>query len=99
MPNMAYSIVYKSYAEKDIWEIADYLSEHSMSAAIDFLTEVKKHIEGLVDMPLMYPKINQHKDYRKMVVGDYVVVYIVTEREILIVRVVSGKRNYREELR
>ena len=97
---MAYSIVYKAYAERDIWEIADYLSDHSMPAAVEFLQTVKKRIENLVDMPLIFPKISPHQDYRKMVVGSYVVLYIVNERakEILIMRVVHGKRNYQTEL-
>ena len=98
--NMAYSIIYKAYAEQDIWEIADYLSDHSMPAAVEFLQAVKKRIEGLADMPLMCPKINPRQDYRKMLVGSYVVLYIVNEhtKEILIMRVVHGKRNYQEEL-
>jgi len=97
---MAYSITYKAYAEQDIWEIADYLSDHSISAAAEFLQTVKERIEGLADMPLMYPKINPHQDYRKMVVSSYAVLYIVNEhaKEILIIRVVHGKRNYQEQL-
>ena len=97
---MLYKIVYKAYAERDIWEIADYLSDNSMSAAEKFLRAVKVQIEGLVNMPLIYPKINTHQDYRKMVVGEYVVVYIANEKtkEILIMRVVHGKRNYQSEL-
>ena len=96
---MAYSIVYKAYAERDIWEIADYLSDHSIPAAVNFLQTVKKRIEDLIDMPLMCPKISPHQDYRKMVVGSYVVLYIVNEhaKEILIMRVVHGKRNYQAE--
>jgi len=97
---MGYRIVYKAYAERDIWEIADYLSDHSLSAAEGFLREVKDKIERLIDTPLMYPKISSYQDYRKMVVGDYVVVYIINEqsKEILIMRVVHGKRNYQEEI-
>ena len=97
---MAYRIVYKAYAERDIWEIADYLSDHSMPAAVKFLQEVKRRIEGLADMPLMCPKIDSHQDYRKMVVDNYVVTYIVNEqvKEVLIMRVVHRKRNYRSEL-
>jgi len=97
---MAYRIVYKAYAERDIWEIADYLSDHSMPAAVKFLQEVKRRIEGLADMPLMCPKIASHQDYRKMVVGNYVVAYIVNEqaKEVLIMRVVHGRRNYQSEL-
>jgi len=91
---MAYKIVYKAYAERDIWEIAAYLSEHS--AAEKFLREVKDKIEKLTEMPFMYPKIAQYKDYRKIVAGNYVIVYLADEQaeEILIMRVVHGKRNY-----
>ena len=97
---MAYNIVYTAYAERDIWQVADYLSEYSIEAAEKFLHTVKDRIEKLTDMPLMYPKINPHQEYRKMPVGDYVVVYLVNERinQIIILRVVHGKRNYQAEL-
>ena len=93
-------IVYKAYAERDIWEIADYLSDYSMLAAEKFLREIKSKIETLADRPLMYTKIEFYHEYRKMAAGSYVVVYIVNEqtKEILIIRVVHGKRNYQEEL-
>jgi len=96
---MAYRIVYKAYAERDMWEIAEYLSEHSIPAMQKFMREVRERIERLKDMPLMCPKIEPALDYRKMVVGKYVVVYIVNERakQILILRVVHGKRNYHNE--
>jgi plasmid stabilization system protein ParE len=91
--------IYKAYAERDIWEIADYLSDYSMPAAVEFLHEVKQRIELLAEMPLIYPKINSHQDYRKMVVGNYVVAYIVKEqaKKVLIMRVVHGKQNYQNE--
>jgi plasmid stabilization system protein ParE len=97
---MPYKIVYKAYAERDIWEIADYLSDHSMPAAEKFLREVKSRIEALAEMPLMCPKITTNQEYRKMVVGRYVVAYIANEqtKEILIMRVVHGKRDYQSEL-
>jgi plasmid stabilization system protein ParE len=97
---MAYRIVYKAFAERDIWEIADYLSEHSLPAMQAFMREVKSRIEGLKDMPLMYPKIDHNREYRKMVVGDYVVVYLpdAQSKQIIILRVVHGRRNYRVDL-
>ena len=97
---MPYKIVYKAYAERDIWEIADYLSDHSIQATENFLREIKSRIESLADMPLMYPKIDPHQEYRKMVVGQYVVAYIVNKqaKEVLIMRVVYGRRNYQDEL-
>jgi len=90
-------MAYKAYAERDIWEIADYLSEHSVSAAEEFLCEIKRKIESLAEMPLMCPKIASNQEYRKLVVGKYVVAYIANEqaKEVLIMRIVHGKRNYR----
>jgi plasmid stabilization system protein ParE len=97
---MPYKIVYRACAERDIWEIADYLSDHSMPAAEKFLREVKSRIEVLAEMPLMYPKIDPDWEYRKMVVGNYVVAYIVDEqsKDVVIIRVVHGKRNYQDEI-
>jgi len=97
---MPYRIVYRAYAEKDIWEIADYLSDHSVFAAETFLSELRSKIERLTETPLIYPKIDLYKEYRKMVVGNYVVVYAFYEQteEIAIIRVVHGKRNYQENI-
>ena len=97
---MAYNIVYTAFAERDIWQTADYLSDHSIEATKEFLHIIKDRIEKLADMPLMYPKINPHQEYRKMPVGDYVVVYVVNElaNQVVILRVVHGKRNYQAEL-
>lgn len=68
-----------AYAERDIWEIADYLSDYSMSVAVEFLFEVKRRIEGLVDMPLVCPKINSYQDCKKMAICDYVVAYLLNK--------------------
>ena len=97
---MPYRIVYRAYAEKDIWEIADYLSDYSVSVAETFLSELRGKIERHTETPLIYPKIDLYKEYRKMVVGNYVVVYAFYEQteEIAIIRVVHGKRNYQENI-
>ena len=97
---MIYKIVYKPYAERDMWEIAAYLSDYSVPTAQNFLKKLKEKIEGLSEMPLRFPKINPHKEYRKMVVDKYVVVYLVDERrnQVLIVRVVHGMRNYQDSI-
>ncbi len=97
---MIYKIVYTPYAERDIWEIADYLSDFSVTTARQFLLTLKAKIEELADLPLKYPMIDPGLPYRKMVVDKYVVLYIVDDdrQEVLIMRVVHDKRNYRSEL-
>ncbi len=97
---MAYKIVYKPYAERDLWETADYLADRSIPAAKHFLKKLKTTIEGLSEMPLRYPLINSNREYRKMSVPPYVVVYIVDERAktVQIVRIVHGKRNYQDNI-
>jgi len=97
---MIYKIVYNPYAERDMWEIADYFSEHSVSAAQKFLRNLKEKIEGLSEMPLRYPKINSQQEYRKMAVDKYVVVYLVNEhqKKVLIIRVVNGMRDYQSDI-
>jgi plasmid stabilization system protein ParE len=95
---MAYKISYKAYAERDIWEIANYLSDYSISAAEKFLRTIKANISGLSEMPLRYPKVESNSEYRKMVVDKYVVLYIVEEnpKKVLVMRIVHGMRNYKE---
>ena len=93
---MVYKIVYKPYAERDIWEIAASLSDYSVPAAQNFLNTLKEKIEGLSEMPLRFPKINSHTEYRKMVVDKYIVAYLVDERQnqVVIVSIVHGMRSY-----
>ncbi len=93
---MAYKIVYRSRAELDIWQIADYLADFPGAVARQFLLELKEGIEGLADLPLRHPVISPGAPYRKMMVGKYVVIYAVERdrREVLIMRVVHGKRDY-----
>ena len=97
---MAYRISYKPYAERDMWQIADFISEDSIIAAQKFLSNLKEKIEGLSDMPYKYPKIDPDKEYRKMVVDRYVVLYVVEEqsKKVLIMRVVHGMRNYQDKI-
>ena len=97
---MTYKIIYKPYAERDMWEIVDCLSEHSVSAAQKFLRKLKEKIEGLSEMPFRYPKINSQQEYRKMSVDKYVVAYLVDELQghVLIIRVVHGMRNYQNDI-
>ena len=97
---MTYSIVYRPYAERDIWEIADSMSEYSTAAARKFLQKLQEKIESLSEMPLLYQKISSQQEYRKMVVDKYVVVYYVDEqeRQVIIVRVVHGMRNYQDSI-
>jgi len=97
---MAYKIIYKAYAERDLWELADYLSDYSLSAAEKFLLAVKTKIERLKDTPLIYPLIDPGYGYRKMVVGRHIVIYMVNEqaKEVLILRVVHGKRDYQNNI-
>ncbi|MCL1975649.1 MAG: type II toxin-antitoxin system RelE/ParE family toxin [Firmicutes bacterium] len=96
---MVYKIVYKPYAEHDIWEIAAFLWEYSISAAHSLLKKIKFNIKGLSEMPLRFPKINPHQEYRKMMVEKYIVVYLVDEcqNQVIIIRVVHGMRNYQEQ--
>ena len=96
---MAYKISYKAYAERDMWQITDYISDDSIHAAQKFLSTLKEKISSLSDMPYRYPKIDPDKEYRKMVVGRYVVLYVVEERakKVIIMRVVHGMRNYQDE--
>ena len=97
---MTYSIVYKPYAERDIWEISDSLSDYSVSAAQEFLAKLRKKIAALSEMPHRFQKISSGQEYRKMVVDKYVVIFLVDEHanQVFIMRVVHGMRNYQNNV-
>ena len=93
---MACKIIYKASANQDLQEITEYLFEYSAQATVKFLKDVKSRIEILAAMPKAGSQISPFHNYRKMVVGDYVIVYLFDKHseDVVIFRIVHGRRNY-----
>ena len=93
-----YEVTYLSLAENDLKEILDYLSTQSKSAAITFLDNLDRSVTRLNNFPEIgsIPKDDrlQKLGYRIIIVDDYLVFYVVKEKEVEFRRIIHGRRRY-----
>ena len=88
-------------AENDLDEIMRYYCEELFipQAAANFHNKIQKQIDLIDDNPFMYPLHHDEKlsaeGYRFVVIGKYIMFYIVSEDEtsVDIIRIVYGGRN------
>ena len=85
-------------ARADYFSILDYISNTLINpdAADAFSDELQKSIKLAQSFPEMHPVEMKIKyEYRKMVVGNYLVFYVVLEKEIVIVRILNNRQNFK----
>ena len=93
-----YTIRYLSPAQKDLIAIFEYISKDNPTAAISHLKRFDKAIFKLALNPLLgvIPNDTRLKKlgYRMLIVGKYLVFYVVKGQIVQIRRVIHGARRY-----
>jgi len=93
-----YHIEYLPIAQEDLTSIIEYIQIDDPLAAQSFLDEVDKTILKLEDFPRMgsIPKDMRlmNLNYRILIIGNYLVFYVVLDEIIEIRRILHGKRQY-----
>ena len=93
------TIRYLSPAQKDLIAIFEYISKDNPTVAISHLERFDKSISQLVLNPLIGVIPNDERlkklGYRMLVVGKYLVFYVVKGKTVQIRRVSHGARRYR----
>ncbi|NGQ96118.1 type II toxin-antitoxin system RelE/ParE family toxin [Brevibacillus sp. SYP-B805] len=91
-------IKYLPVAMKDLEEILSYIERDNPPAAMALLDNLDSTISKLAQFPYMgkIPKDNYllQKEYRILVVENYLVFYVIMEDIIEIRRILHGKRKY-----
>lgn len=103
---MRYDVQITKKATADLDAIYYYFSSELVAnkAAIDLLNRIENSILGLQDFPyaysLMKDELLQLKGYRRLVVGNYSIFYIVIEKDkrVIVMRILYSRRNYNEFL-
>ncbi len=83
-------------AAQDLEEIVDFLSGFYVSVALDQYDNLIEKINKLPSFPFLHPVYKPGKynyEYRKMVVDNYLVFYVVLDDAIEIHRILHQKRN------
>jgi toxin ParE1/3/4 len=93
-----FRVEYLPIAEKDLTEIVEYILNDNTSAAVGFIDEIDKAVSKLCFFPFMGhvpkdPRLIQ-LNYRMLVVGNYLVFYVVLDENVEIRRIIHAKRKY-----
>jgi len=90
-----FPVVWTASAENDLLHIADYIAEYSVSAAFKLTQRIRQSVLPLSSFPYMFRESEKMLGCREIVAhSNYLVFYRVTERQIEIVGVVHGRREF-----
>ncbi len=93
-----YEIFYLQTAERDLYEIFDYIKKDNPSAASSMLEKIDKAVSQLSINPEIgvVPRNTRLRNlgYRMLIVEKYLVFYVVKEKSVHIRRVIHGARKY-----
>jgi addiction module RelE/StbE family toxin len=78
---MEYSVIYLPEAKNNLDDIDEYLNQFYPSTAANFFQNLEDKISLLKTMPLMYAEYIHNKKYRRCIVDDYLVFYVVDEEK------------------
>jgi len=97
---MSYNVTFLPDADRDMDDIAEYLSKFYPNTARNFFAQLKKQLQLLETMPLMYPAYDADPFFRKMIINDYLLFYSVDEKRTLITvhRIFHSKRNISQQI-
>ena len=101
-----YKVKFTLIADKDIDNIFLYIFNELKApmAAENLLNEIEQKIKKIADMPYSCPLVDdkflREKGYRKLVVKNYIALYVVSDDEKLvkIMRVIYGASDYEQNI-
>ena len=95
-----YRIKYLPDTVTDRANIKEYLSQYYESTAKEFFILLKAKIEQLKEFPYSCPVYEDDLEYRRLVVGDYLVFYRVNDKEkiVEIHRIFHGSQDIRQQI-
>jgi mRNA interferase RelE/StbE len=87
---LAYNVVYKKSVLRDLKKI-------SKSEARTLLNQLEKEISR---KPGSYPALKgQFAGLRRLSVGDYRVIYVILEKEVLVLRIAHRREAYKKDFK
>jgi plasmid stabilization system protein ParE len=90
-----YSVRLLGVAEDDLDEICEYLARFYPGTVERFLEDLEKSFYNAAHNPRMYQSYESNKEYRRIVVGNYLAFYKTddNEKRVDVYRILHGKRN------
>lgn len=101
MDTNTYEIVFTDTAKEELEEIYEYISEHLLEVGVanKLMDKIEQSILRLEQNPYSCVEVHikpHNNVYRKLVIDNYIALYEVEEtyKQVVIYRVVYGKRDY-----
>lgn len=90
------SVIWSPEARDDLAEIRNYIATGNRGRAASFVMEITAAGETIADMPKAFPLVPhlEHRGIRRRVHGHYLIFYRIIERDVHILHVVHGARDY-----
>ena len=90
------TVLWSPAAVADLAEIRDYISADNPDRAVTFVMEITAAGEAIADMPRAFalvPRL-EHKGIRKRAFGGYLIFFRIENKEVQILHVAHGARDY-----
>jgi len=93
-----YNVLVLPIAREDIAEIYYYIALDNPDAALQVTDNIMDKIDNLGQFPNSYPLVSDgalaQKGYRMLVIDSYIAFFKVFEADVLVYRVLHGRRDY-----
>src|SRR5271154_173562 len=93
-------IIWTDPAAEDLAEIAEYIARDKPDAAANFVGKLLNSVDQLADFPLkgrVIPEFESER-YRELVVFPCRVIYTPTVDAVVILRIIQGERQLRQQM-
>lgn len=86
--------IFTAAAESDLEAIGDFIASDNPSRAVSFICEIRKRCERIADAPESHPLLPEFGEaVRRAPFGNYLIFYVVQDRNIAVLHVLHGARN------
>ena len=95
-----FNVCYSEAAKRDLEQIGDYIADDlkNPQAALNTVSRIQDAIDRLSEFPFIGAPLSAvagvDTDYRLLVCGNYLAFYRPQEKEVLIDRILYGRRDY-----
>lgn len=88
---MAQILSWSFRAQRQLWEICDYIAEDDPDAAEDFAANVMELVEGLLEYPRIGRSVPEYArdDIRERICGRYRIIYRLLDEHEIEIAVIS----------
>lgn len=89
-------LLWTKNAQKDLRKVEEYIAHDKPAAAAKMVLKIVKATENIQAFPMSFEAIQANRpQYRYMVVKPFAVLYEVTDREVVILRVIHTSTRWK----